>query len=340
MVSTLANDLNHAKTRLSHAERELQQQVVLEQQREGSVPRTECIVCLNAQVSTVLIPCGHLCVCVGCAALLQQSKRPDAISCPLCRMPVKQMHRVYLPVDDDPPPPPPPPPPPCKVAAVTADASTSVTASTGPDRATDPAAFVASDAAVQTTPRGTPRATPRTGRNAAAAATPTTPVNSTPSSSTQSAASGGSSVSVATPEAADASALTSPRPSAGSAGSTPTIPSLTSPDSRRRAARRVYDMVHTVHDDELVDDKIDTPVIRAIGSGAPRVLHARMQPSNNAAGALHRPSGHHHHMHHHHGPTVERSSDALRGDSVEEGNFDFVVPGAWEPSPLLAATWG
>jgi hypothetical protein len=117
------------------------------------------------------------------------------------------------------------------------------------------------------------------------------------------------------------------------------------------------------------DDKLSPHTVREIGSMesaempmAPRVLHARMQPSANAAGALHRP----HHPHDRRAnpsargvifaPSVVDERGRLRpanggggggggGDEVSAptevpDSFDFSVPGAWEPNPLLAATWG
>ena len=100
MVSSLSSDLDKARSKLSVAERELEAATAAEQQQKGSLPHTECIVCMNAQVSTVLLPCGHLCLCGPCSTLMQQSKKSESVSCPMCRQPVKQVHRVYLPIEE------------------------------------------------------------------------------------------------------------------------------------------------------------------------------------------------------------------------------------------------
>ena len=104
-----------------------------------------------------------------------------------------------------------------------------------------------------------------------------------------------------------------------------------------------------------LDDKLSPARGRGFGDAAegpgPRVLRARMQPANNAAGALHRAPQQRPNQqrrsdaiqragpHVHHGPIVERTSDA-ENENVDENGFDFAVPGAWEPVPMLAATWG
>jgi ankyrin repeat protein len=47
-----------------------------------------CIVCLDTRKDTLLVPCGHKCVCQACAARIEGS-------CPICRMPVTAKVRVY-----------------------------------------------------------------------------------------------------------------------------------------------------------------------------------------------------------------------------------------------------
>lgn len=39
----------------------------------------ECVICLEAPKTRILVPCGHFCLCDGCNAKLVQKK------CPLCR---------------------------------------------------------------------------------------------------------------------------------------------------------------------------------------------------------------------------------------------------------------
>lgn len=70
---------------------------------------TECVVCMSARVSTVLIPCGHLCMCSGCAESMastaaadanhaaSEGEPPSGFPCPLCRVTVASTQRVFLP---------------------------------------------------------------------------------------------------------------------------------------------------------------------------------------------------------------------------------------------------
>jgi hypothetical protein len=51
---------------------------------------TLCVVCLDAEKNTVLLPCRHLCLCSTCAQI------PELVQCPLCRSPVESRLEVYL----------------------------------------------------------------------------------------------------------------------------------------------------------------------------------------------------------------------------------------------------
>ena len=44
---------------------------------------SECIICWEAAPNVLLQPCGHICACSGCAALL------DLSDCPMCRCKVQ-----------------------------------------------------------------------------------------------------------------------------------------------------------------------------------------------------------------------------------------------------------
>ena len=44
-------------------------------------PYPECAICLDADASAVLQPCGHMCVCAGCARVVAD---PGSL-CPMCR---------------------------------------------------------------------------------------------------------------------------------------------------------------------------------------------------------------------------------------------------------------
>lgn len=48
----------------------------------------ECVVCMTKPPSHVLIPCGHLCMCMACSVALEQ--------CPICRVRVQSTMRVFF----------------------------------------------------------------------------------------------------------------------------------------------------------------------------------------------------------------------------------------------------
>jgi len=52
---------------------------------------TECVVCLDAARTHILVPCGHQCVCEDCASELSEG---DA--CPVCRQQIVMKARVFL----------------------------------------------------------------------------------------------------------------------------------------------------------------------------------------------------------------------------------------------------
>ena len=53
----------------------------------------ECVVCMDAAVSHVMIPCGHLCVCETCVAILRVN---PSQTCPQCRTPVQSMLELFM----------------------------------------------------------------------------------------------------------------------------------------------------------------------------------------------------------------------------------------------------
>ena len=56
--------------------------------REQNVHRHVCVICLDSEVNSVLIPCGHVSSCMNCVHSLH--------SCPICRTPVQSFQKVYL----------------------------------------------------------------------------------------------------------------------------------------------------------------------------------------------------------------------------------------------------
>ena len=53
----------------------------------------ECAVCMDADITHVCVPCGHIALCGTCAESMLAADAP----CPLCRAAVSSVMRVYLP---------------------------------------------------------------------------------------------------------------------------------------------------------------------------------------------------------------------------------------------------
>jgi hypothetical protein len=51
-----------------------------------------CVMCLDARKDHIILPCGHQCVCKGCAEQLTRTKTP---TCPLCRRAIRETTRVF-----------------------------------------------------------------------------------------------------------------------------------------------------------------------------------------------------------------------------------------------------
>jgi hypothetical protein len=51
----------------------------------------ECIICYDAVINTVILPCGHLCICWECSNTLTEKKS----NCPLCRQPIDKIIKTY-----------------------------------------------------------------------------------------------------------------------------------------------------------------------------------------------------------------------------------------------------
>ena len=59
--------------------------------RRSSGLNASCVICNDAPIEVVLIPCGHL---VGCKACLTEVKMKN-FGCPLCRARIKQIMKIY-----------------------------------------------------------------------------------------------------------------------------------------------------------------------------------------------------------------------------------------------------
>ena len=54
-----------------------------------------CVVCLDSAKTHLFVPCGHQCVCAGCAASIMALRPRSSRQCPICRAQAKSMLRVY-----------------------------------------------------------------------------------------------------------------------------------------------------------------------------------------------------------------------------------------------------
>mmetsp|Transcript_33840 Transcript_33840/g.86841 ORF Transcript_33840/g.86841 Transcript_33840/m.86841 type:complete len:316 (-) Transcript_33840:330-1277(-) len=100
---------------LEKKEEELETRAKEEPRKEKRNSSWECIICYDQAPDCVLIPCGHLCYCSGCAAIEVkrcQGHGPESIgngltsivpkdsnswNCPMCRATVWHVARVYFP---------------------------------------------------------------------------------------------------------------------------------------------------------------------------------------------------------------------------------------------------
>ena len=51
-----------------------------------------CIICLSEQREVILMDCGHVCVCAGCAMEIMQTRA----QCPICRAPIDRVAPAYI----------------------------------------------------------------------------------------------------------------------------------------------------------------------------------------------------------------------------------------------------
>lgn len=98
-ISELTEELLTLKAKLALSEAKLREQRAV----SPGIPHTECVLCMDAAVDTVLLPCGHICLCSKCAESLHRGLSPAAVTCPLCRVRVDRAQRIFLPVHQPPP---------------------------------------------------------------------------------------------------------------------------------------------------------------------------------------------------------------------------------------------
>lgn len=59
----------------------------------GHGQRTECAVCYERPIDSVLYMCGHMCMCYECAVV--QWRGDGAGQCPICRAIIRDVIRIY-----------------------------------------------------------------------------------------------------------------------------------------------------------------------------------------------------------------------------------------------------
>lgn len=52
-----------------------------------------CTICSENNISTIIIPCNHACLCNNCARIYGKGRR---VICPICRGRVKKIENFYL----------------------------------------------------------------------------------------------------------------------------------------------------------------------------------------------------------------------------------------------------
>ena len=57
----------------------------------GGEEAGECVVCMDGENTHLFSPCGHMCVCKTCAALIMATTR----ECPTCRGEAREVVRVF-----------------------------------------------------------------------------------------------------------------------------------------------------------------------------------------------------------------------------------------------------
>lgn len=69
-----------------------QREVVESTIREEVDPSKICRICLDSPKTHVFVPCGHYCVCDGCAT---EMKNGQSLQCPVCRKNSSMIMRIY-----------------------------------------------------------------------------------------------------------------------------------------------------------------------------------------------------------------------------------------------------
>eukprot|EP00162_Nutomonas_longa_P022959 comp6374_c0_seq1/m.6148 comp6374_c0_seq1/g.6148 ORF comp6374_c0_seq1/g.6148 comp6374_c0_seq1/m.6148 type:complete len:153 (+) comp6374_c0_seq1:2-460(+) len=93
-LKTLRNTVKVAEERISNAITHMQMQELLKEKMKAAMSlqtstiAKECTICLDAEANICLHPCGHVCMCTGCAG-------PQNM-CPICRMPIEKKTPIFF----------------------------------------------------------------------------------------------------------------------------------------------------------------------------------------------------------------------------------------------------
>ena len=60
---------------------------------QATISQELCVICMINPIETVMIPCGHVCMCLLCA---RQVNKINFV-CPLCREDIFQVFKIYFP---------------------------------------------------------------------------------------------------------------------------------------------------------------------------------------------------------------------------------------------------
>lgn len=92
--SNYQETMSDIETRSNQQERNIEQSSLADRTEADPLavsPQT-CVVCLSEQREVILMNCGHVCVCAGCAMEIMAS-RPN---CPICRANIVQVAPAYI----------------------------------------------------------------------------------------------------------------------------------------------------------------------------------------------------------------------------------------------------
>lgn len=89
-TSESVNSLNVQMSQQSENQRKAAQMTAHQNATDSS---TQCYICYENPIDSVLYTCGHMCMCFNCA--IQQWRGIGGGHCPLCRAVIRDIIRTY-----------------------------------------------------------------------------------------------------------------------------------------------------------------------------------------------------------------------------------------------------